>query len=77
MSAYNTVFLVRCGHRHRRCDLSVRVVCMRIEDKVTDGEPKPECGIARAGTLQVKKASSTDIADFLMNINRAKTKCIP
>ena len=48
---------------------------MRIEGKVTDGEPGPECEIARAGTLQVKKASSRDIADFLMNINGAKTKC--
>ena len=71
MSAYSTVFLVRCGHSHRRGDLGVRAVSMRIEGKVTDGEPKPECGIARAGTLQVKKASSSDIADFLMNINGA------
>lgn len=37
MSAYNTVFLVRCGHRHCRCDLSVRAVSMKIEGKVTDG----------------------------------------
>jgi hypothetical protein len=77
MSAYKKVFLVRCGHRHRRCDLGVRAVSIRVEGKVTDGEPEPECGIARAGTFRVKKASSRDIAEFLMNINAEKQNAVP
>lgn len=50
---------------------------MKIEGKVTDGEAEPESGIARAGTLQVKKASSRDIADFPMNINEQIQNALP
>ena len=45
---------------------------MTIKGNATDGESAPECEFARAGALQFKKASSTDIAGFPLNINGAK-----